>query len=232
MVLGAMQYFLDKRLESPGDHTQFLRLENLGHAAAELYDKPDAGLWEYRNREAVHTFSAAMCWAACDRLGRIARHLGDDERAQHWEQMAETMHARIAEEAWNESLGSFAGSFGGSELDASLLMLHELGFVEACDALLRSNREICDRLFRDLRGTLATGHLADIAIYDYVPPTPLTGDTLYGHLLFGLSYARVLTTIARGEVVVVDGRLVHLDEVEIRARCRERAPAIWQRVSA
>ena len=107
-----------------------------------------------------------------------------------------------------------------------------LGFVEACDALLYNNREICDRLFRDVRGALGKGQLADVVIYDYVPPTPLYSDTLYGHLLFGLSYARVQTTIARGEVVVDDGHLVHLDEAEIRARCSERAPAIWQRASA
>ena len=107
-----------------------------------------------------------------------------------------------------------------------------IGFVEACDALLRNNREICDRLFRDVRGTLEKGQLADIAIYDYVPPTPLKAETLYGHLLFGLSYARVQTTVARGEVIVDDGQLVHLDEAAIRAQCRERAPAIWQRASA
>ena len=84
----------------------------------------------------------------------------------------------------------------------------------------------------DVRGTLESGQLADVVIYDYVAPTPMTADTLYGHLLFGLSYARVQTTIARGEVIVDDGQLVHLDEAEIRAHCRERAPAIWQRASA
>jgi len=97
---------------------------------------------------------------------------------------------------------------------------------------LHGNHEICDRLFRDVRGTLATGQLADVVIYDYVPPTPLSADTLCGHLLFGLGYARVQTTIARGEVIVDNGQLVHLDEAEIRARSRERVPAIWRRASA
>ena len=105
------------------------------------------------------------------------------------------------------------------------------GFTEACEILLRNNREICNRLFREPRGMIATGQLADIIIPDYVPFTPLNAATFYGHLLFGLSFARVRTTIARGRVIVDDGHLVHLDEDEIRARCTEKASRIWSRIS-
>jgi putative selenium metabolism protein SsnA len=107
-----------------------------------------------------------------------------------------------------------------------------VGFIEAFDALLRNNRLIANRLFADSRGSLAPGQLADIAIYDYLPPTPLRAETLPGHLLFGISFARVLTTIARGRVIVDDGQLVGIDEAAIRAQCAERVPAIWQRVSS
>lgn len=106
-----------------------------------------------------------------------------------------------------------------------------IAFGEACDILLHNNREICNRLFREPRGILAAGQLADIIIPEYVPFTPLRQDTFYGHLLFGLSFARVRTTIARGRVVVDDGRLDGLDEAEIRAKCAERAPRIWSRIS-
>ena len=105
-----------------------------------------------------------------------------------------------------------------------------VAFVEACDILLKNNREICNRLFREPRGALAPGMLADVIIPEYVPFTPLNADTFLGHLLFGLSYARMRTTIARGRVVVDEGRLAHLDEAAIRARCAERAPAIWARI--
>ena len=52
--------------------TSIMRLEALGERAVPLFDKPDAGIWEFRGTERRHTFSAAMCWAACDRLARIA----------------------------------------------------------------------------------------------------------------------------------------------------------------
>ena len=79
-------------------------------------------------------------------------------------------------------------------------------------------------------GALAPGQLADIMIPEYVPFTPLNADTFYGHLLFGLSFARVATTVARGRVIVEDGRIPHLDEEAIRARCAERAARLWARI--
>ena len=106
-----------------------------------------------------------------------------------------------------------------------------VAFGEACDILLRNNREICNRLFREQRGMLATGQLADIIIPDYVPFTPLSAETFFGHLLFGLSFTRVRTTISRGDVIVDDGRLPHLDEDEIRAKCVERATRIWSKIN-
>jgi putative selenium metabolism protein SsnA len=106
-----------------------------------------------------------------------------------------------------------------------------LAFVEACEILLKNNSKISNRLFTETRGALAAGQLADVVIHDYVPFTPLNANTFYGHLLFGLSFSRVQTTIARGRVVVDDGRLPHLDEEAIRARCAERAPAIWARIN-
>jgi len=105
-----------------------------------------------------------------------------------------------------------------------------LAFAEACQILLENNRTIANRLFDEPRGALAPGQLADIIIPEYVPFTPLDADTFYGHLLFGLSFARVRTTIARGQVIVDEGHLPHLDEDAIRAHCVERTPRIWSRI--
>jgi cytosine/adenosine deaminase-related metal-dependent hydrolase len=106
-----------------------------------------------------------------------------------------------------------------------------LAFVEACEILLRNNSAICNRLFDEPRGALAAGQLADVVIHDYVPFTPLNAETFYGHLMFGVGFSRVATTIARGRVVVEDGQLPDLDEAAIRARCAERAPDIWARIN-
>ncbi|MDN5870559.1 MAG: glycoside hydrolase family 15 protein [Nitrococcus sp.] len=133
VVLAATQAFFDERLERPGNETLFRRLEILGSQAATLYDKPDAGIWEYRGHKRVHTYSAVMCWAACDRLSRIARRLRLESDATRWRKQAVCMHARICREAWNEDRGAFVDSFGGESMDASLLLLHDVGFLPADD---------------------------------------------------------------------------------------------------
>lgn len=132
-VLAAAHVFFDERLRHPGDASLFGRLEILGERAAEKYDQPDAGLWEYRGIAKVHTFSSVMCWATCDRLAKIAAKLQIEQRAAYWRARADAMHAAICEQAWNDEINSFAESFGGQDLDASLLLLAQLGFVRADD---------------------------------------------------------------------------------------------------
>ena len=129
VVLACAQSFFDSRLTRPGGASLFERLEHLGAQAVRLWNQPDAGLWELRTRERVHTYSSVMCWAACDRLARIAKHLGLGDRAAHWQKHAKTIHAGILKQAWNEAQGTFVESFGGEHLDASALLMASLGFV-------------------------------------------------------------------------------------------------------
>ena len=134
VILAAAPMFFDQRLDQPGNEKIFERLETIGEQAVRVYDKPDAGLWEFRSISKVHTFSAVMCWVACDRLARVADRLGLDARSRYWRGHADAIHEVVVDNAWNAGLGSFVESFGGgAEVDASLLLLAELGFVEAGD---------------------------------------------------------------------------------------------------
>lgn len=133
VVLSATQVFFDRRLYRKGAERLFEQLERLGMQAVTRYNQPDAGLWEFRGRQQVHTFSSVMCWAACDRLAKIAARLGRNDRTVFWRATADTMHAEITRRAWNPSLGRFAASLEGDGADASLLLLHELGFLSADD---------------------------------------------------------------------------------------------------
>jgi GH15 family glucan-1,4-alpha-glucosidase len=132
IVLPLVQAVYDERLLRPATAADFHDLEKVGDRAFEVFDQPDAGLWELRTIARVHTYSAVMCWAACDRLAKAAERLAPD-RAAHWRERADTIRARIETEAYCEREGRFAASFGGEELDASLLQLVELGFVAPDD---------------------------------------------------------------------------------------------------
>lgn len=133
VILAAAQMFFDERLPKRGDEALFNMLEPLGMRALERALTPDAGIWEYRGRTRVHTHSAALCWAACDRLARIARRLGLDDRARTWRTSADRLRHDILARAWNEEIHCFAGSLGGDEIDASALLLHEIGLVSPQD---------------------------------------------------------------------------------------------------
>ena len=133
VMLASAQLFFDRRLERPGGIAEYRRLAPLGETAARLFDQPDAGIWEYRGRTHVHTYSAAMCWVACDRLARIAGHLALIDDAARWRETADSMRERILAESWNEAAGYIADAFGGERLDASLLLLADIGFLAAND---------------------------------------------------------------------------------------------------
>ena len=133
VILAAMPMFFDRRLPRPGDEGLFRLLETLGEKAAQLALEPDAGIWEYRGRQRIHTHSAAMCWAGCNRLAAIASQLGFADRAAHWNAVADPVHAALLEEAWNAKRQAFTAAFGSDDLDASVLLLPELGVIEADD---------------------------------------------------------------------------------------------------
>jgi GH15 family glucan-1,4-alpha-glucosidase len=147
-ILAATHVFFDQRLARRGDEALFRRLETLGEHAAALFDQPDAGIWEFRMSRRVHTFSSVMCWAGCDRLARIAAHLGLRERADRWRETAAGIHAAICAHCWSPSLDSFVSSADGNTLDASLLRLHELGFLEADDPRFRGTVRAIERRLR------------------------------------------------------------------------------------
>jgi GH15 family glucan-1,4-alpha-glucosidase len=128
IILSTVQAFFDERLFRPATEDDFHALEPIGESAFDLHDKPDASLWEFRGREAVHTYSSVMCWAACDRLANAAAKLGLAERSDYWSAKAKTVRDTIEHRAWNRTLGRYAATFEGDGLDASLLQLVDVRF--------------------------------------------------------------------------------------------------------
>jgi GH15 family glucan-1,4-alpha-glucosidase len=147
-ILAATHVFFDRRLVQRGDEVLFRRLEALGERAANLFDQPDAGIWELRGAARVHTFSSMMCWAGCDRLARIAAHLGLTDRAAYWGSQAARMHQVVCERSWNPKRESFVGTMDGDTLDASLLRMDEVGFLATDDPRFVGTVRAIDRELR------------------------------------------------------------------------------------
>ncbi|WP_425318037.1 glycoside hydrolase family 15 protein [Pseudomonas nitroreducens] len=133
VALAVLQSFVDERLPNPSSEGMLHLLENLAAKAVHAAFEPDAGIWEYRGRQRVHTHSALLCWVACDRVGRIARRLGRSEEAAGWMDKAANLREHILAKAWSEKKQCFTGAFGHDDLDASVLLMNELGIIEADD---------------------------------------------------------------------------------------------------
>ncbi|MDE2349395.1 MAG: glycoside hydrolase family 15 protein [Gammaproteobacteria bacterium] len=145
VILAATQLFFDQRLPSPGDKSLFMRLETLGEHAAACFGLADAGPWEFRGREDVHTFSAVMCWAGCDRLARIAAKLDLADRRAFWRGRADAMRTEILARAWCKSKKVIAGRFDGDSVDATSLLLPDLGFIEFGDERFLATLAVVER---------------------------------------------------------------------------------------
>jgi pentatricopeptide repeat protein len=151
IVLPTAQGFFDRRLLRMAGERDFASLEQVGEMAWNMHDQPDAGMWEFRTRQEVHTYSAVMSWAACDRLANVADRLGKADRATFWRRRAEAVRERIEGETWvegNGREGHFKASFETDYLDASLLQMSELRFLAPDDPRFLSTFAAVERELR------------------------------------------------------------------------------------
>jgi GH15 family glucan-1,4-alpha-glucosidase len=140
MVLALTPVFLDDRFKAERSADALGLLERLARKAISVAGTPDAGIWEYRTAWLPQTFSSVMSWAAADRMAKVAGRLLPD-REKEFRDAADAIRAQVVDKAWSAELGSFAGTYGGQNLDASLLEMAPLRMFAADDARLRSTVE-------------------------------------------------------------------------------------------
>lgn len=105
-----------------------------------------------------------------------------------------------------------------------------MGWGELPKMLFENNAAIAENSFPVKVGKIKEGYVADVIIMEYAAPSPLTGDNINGHLLFGSSGRNVVTTIANGKVLMKDRKLTGLNCDEIFAKSRELAEKLWKRL--
>ncbi len=120
---------------------------------------------------------------------------------------------------------------------ANVLHKHNLAdptavWGEIPEMLFKNNADIAQRIFDTRVGVLEEGACADIAVFDYDPPTPMTKDNVNSHILFGLSGRQAIDTMANGVLLMKDSKLIGVDEKSIFARARELAGALADRINA
>lgn len=96
-------------------------------------------------------------------------------------------------------------------------------------AMLQGGNALLARQFGARFGRIEAGCRADLVVFDYLSPTPLVGENVAGHLVWGLGAADVRTVIVDGRIVYED-RKFPFDPEPIYREARSAARRLWERM--
>lgn len=94
-----------------------------------IWQEPDEGIWETRGGRQNFTYSKVMCWVAVDRAIQSIEQFGLPGPLEHWRALRDEIHEDVCLHGFNQERNSFVQQYGGSALDASLLMMAMVGFL-------------------------------------------------------------------------------------------------------
>jgi GH15 family glucan-1,4-alpha-glucosidase len=97
------------------------------------WELPDEGLWEVRGPRRHFTHSKVMAWVAFDRAIKDAEKDGLEGPIERWRQVRDAIHAQVCDKGFDPRSNSFVQSYESAHLDASLLLIPQIGFLPADD---------------------------------------------------------------------------------------------------
>jgi GH15 family glucan-1,4-alpha-glucosidase len=112
---------------------------------AEVWDRPDHGIWEVRGKPRHFTYSKIMAWVALDRGVKAAEAYELEGPIAQWRDLAHRIHAEVCAAAFDARRGTFVQSYGSKELDASLLLIPSVGFLPPNDPRVRGTVEAIEK---------------------------------------------------------------------------------------
>lgn len=118
------------------DETWALECAVLNHLA-EVWDRPDHGIWERRGQPQHYVFSKVMTWVAFDRGIKSAETFGFKAPLLHWRTLRDAIHRDVCNRGFDAEENAFVESYGSKLLDASVLLLPAVGFLPASDPRIR-----------------------------------------------------------------------------------------------
>ncbi len=121
-----------------------LQIELLKHLE-KIWELPDEGIWEVRGPRRHFTYSKVMAWVAFDRAVKSIEEFGFVGPLDHWRHLRQHIHDDICAKGFDPEQGVFTQSYGGKELDASLLMMALVGFLPPDDKRLRGTVEAIEQ---------------------------------------------------------------------------------------
>jgi len=136
---------LAERVGMPSDASSWALQRTIIDFVEASWSLPDYGIWEVRGPMRHFTHSKVMAWVAVDRAIKSVEHSGHDGPVERWRELRQTIHDQVCREGWSEEKQAFTQYYGGTGLDASLLMIPLVGFLPPEDPRVRSTVEAIER---------------------------------------------------------------------------------------
>nr|WP_042429869.1 glycoside hydrolase family 15 protein [Streptacidiphilus anmyonensis] len=114
------------------DHAHMLQLRLISWLE-QHWNKPDEGIWEVRGPRRHFVHSKVMAWVAVDRTIRMIEQTPHEGPLERWRELRDTIHADVCEYGYDPERNTFTQSYGSRELDASLLLIPQVGFLPPDD---------------------------------------------------------------------------------------------------
>ena len=109
------------------------------------WQQPDEGIWEIRGPRRHFTHSKVMAWVAFDRAVKDVEAFGLDGPVERWRQVRDAIHAQVCAAGYDARRNTFVQSYGSPHLDASLLLIPQVGFLPPDDPRVRGTVDAIER---------------------------------------------------------------------------------------
>jgi GH15 family glucan-1,4-alpha-glucosidase len=109
------------------------------------WQEPDEGIWEIRGPRLQFTHSKVMAWVAFDRAVKDVEAFGLEGPVERWREVREAIHAQVCAQAYDAERNTFVQSYGSAYVDASLLLMPQVGFLPLDDRRVRGTIEAIER---------------------------------------------------------------------------------------
>ncbi|MER5640260.1 glycoside hydrolase family 15 protein [Kitasatospora sp. NPDC002227] len=114
------------------DHAHHLQLKLISYLE-QHWQEPDEGIWEVRGPRRHFVHSKVMAWVAVDRTIKLIEQSPADGPLERWRELRDTIHRDVCEKGYDPDRNTFTQYYGGQELDASLLLIPQVGFLPPDD---------------------------------------------------------------------------------------------------
>jgi GH15 family glucan-1,4-alpha-glucosidase len=158
-------FYLSNKYVSPTSYDVWVKIRNRLDWICENWRRPDAGIWEMRDRQEHFVYSKIMNWVALDRGLRLADKRALPADRAKWMRERDRIYEEVMTRGWNEKRQAFTQHYGSDDLDASLLIMPLVFFMAPNDPRMLST---IGAIVKDPRDG---GLVSDSLVYRY-PPQP------------------------------------------------------------